>query len=224
ECLTGRPPFRAETAAETLRQVIDQEPAPPSRLNAKVPRDLETICLKCLHKDPARRYGGARDLAEDLGRFQAGQPILARPVGVAERAVKWARRRPTAAALLAALMVMAVTAAGTGLWLRQQAVDRGTAQAQRQGQARDAIKTALGRADNLRREERWQEALLILTEAATHVAEAGSPALEDQLEKAQSDLKIAVALEHVRENSPLDPDGDTDYRKLAVEYQEAVDR
>src|SRR5262249_45726392 len=102
--------------------------------------------------------------------------------------------------------------------------DRGTAQAQRQGQARDAIKTALGRADNLRREERWQEALLILTEAATHVAEAGSPALEDQLEKAQSDLKIAVALEHVRENSPLDPDGDTDYRKLAVEYQEVFDR
>src|SRR5262245_22966489 len=100
EMLTGRPPFKAETAAETVRQLIAEELVPPSRLNAQVPRDLETICLKCLNKDPQRRYPAAALLAEDLGRFLRGEPIMARPAGLWERTVKRARRRPTAAALL----------------------------------------------------------------------------------------------------------------------------
>jgi serine/threonine-protein kinase len=224
ELLTGRPPFRAETAAETLRLAMDQEPAPPSRLNARVPRDLETICLKCLHKAAALRYAGARDLAEDLDRFLAGQPIQARPVGVADRAAKWARRRPAVAALLAALVVMTVATAGTGLWLRQQGLERWAAQAKRQGQARDGITMALRRVDDLRREERWQEAQLILTGAATHLVEAGSPALEKQLESAQSDLRIAAGLEHLRESRPLDTEGSIDFRKLATDFREAFDR
>ena len=100
ETLTGRPPFKAETAADTVRQLIAEELVPPSRLNAKVPRDLETICLKCLHREPQRRYASAAALADDLGRFQRGEPIMARPAGLWERTVKLAQRRPTAAALL----------------------------------------------------------------------------------------------------------------------------
>jgi serine/threonine-protein kinase len=213
ELLTGRPPFRAETPTATLRQVLDQEPAPPSRLNAGLPRDLETICLKCLHKDTARRYADARSLAEDLRRFLAGKPIQARPVGIAERVVKWARRRPAAALLLGALVVMAASAAGVGVWLRHQ-----------QGQAREAVKTALERADDRRREERWPEALLILAEAESYLADANSPQLEERLRRAQSDVRSASDLEGVRESCPLLSDGRVDYQQRAAEYQEAFDR
>jgi len=94
ELLTGRPPFRAESAAETVMQVILQEPVPPSRLNPKVPHDLQTICLKCLNKEPARRYATAAALAEDLQRFQRGEPIAARRPGWLERFGKRVWRRP----------------------------------------------------------------------------------------------------------------------------------
>ncbi len=98
--VTGRPPFQAATAMDTVIQVLSDEPVPPRRLNASIPRDLETICLKCLEKEPGKRYTHAADLREDLSRYLAGDPIAARPVTSLERAVKWARRRPAIAALL----------------------------------------------------------------------------------------------------------------------------
>src|SRR5262249_37607654 len=94
ECLTGRVPFRATTTFEILKQVIQIDPALLRSINPAPPRDLETICLKCLRKDPHRRYASAGELAEDLRRFQVGEPILARPASRLERVVKWARRRP----------------------------------------------------------------------------------------------------------------------------------
>jgi WD40 repeat protein len=116
EALTGRPPFKAATALETLEQVRRQEPVPPRRLEPQVPRDLETICLKCLEKDPRRRYAGAAALADDLAAFLDGRPIRARPAGAWEHAVKWARRRPAVAALLAAVVGTAVVGAGLVTW------------------------------------------------------------------------------------------------------------
>jgi hypothetical protein len=100
ECLTGRPPFKAATALDTLRQVVADDPVPPRQLQSQTPRDLETICLKCLRKEPAKRYASAEALAEDLGRYQAGEPIQARPAGLWERGVKWTKRRPAVAALV----------------------------------------------------------------------------------------------------------------------------
>src|SRR5262249_25436432 len=116
ECLTGRPPFRAESAAATLMQVQADEPVPPSRLNPEVPRDLETIGLKCLHKEPPRRYASVAALADDLRRFGRGEPILARPTGQLERTVKWARRRPAAAGLLAAALLVLAGVTAAAVW------------------------------------------------------------------------------------------------------------
>src|SRR5262249_3158688 len=106
--LTGRPPFRGATVLETLQQVKTAEPVPPSRLVPGLPRDLETIALKCLQKDPGKRYESAAALAEDLRRDQAGQPAAARPVGPAERAWRWCRRNPVIASLTAAVATLLV--------------------------------------------------------------------------------------------------------------------
>jgi tetratricopeptide (TPR) repeat protein len=122
ECLTGRPPFRAPTAFDTIVQVLNDDPVPPRRLQPGVPRDLETICLKCLHKEPFRRYASAQELADDLARFRAGEPVWACPVSAVERGVKWVRRRPALAALagVTLLAVVALFVVGFAFNLRLQ--------------------------------------------------------------------------------------------------------
>jgi WD40 repeat protein len=149
ESLTGRPPFRAATALDTLLQVLGDEPVPPRQLNRQVLPDLETICLKCLHKEPARRYASAAALANDLQRFRAGKPIAARPVGRMERSVKWARRNPTVAALVSLLGVVLLAGAVGGLslasWALREAATVKSEQARTQQQlqlARENLLTA----------------------------------------------------------------------------------
>jgi tetratricopeptide (TPR) repeat protein len=116
EMLTGQVPFRGSSLMETLDQVQHEEAVPPARLARGVPRDLETICLKCLHKEPARRYESAGELAEDLRRFLAHEPIRARPVGLAERLALWARRRPTAAALVGVSVLATLALLALATW------------------------------------------------------------------------------------------------------------
>ena len=124
ELLTGRPPFQGETLQFILAQVQSAEPVTPRRLNPAIPEDLQTICLKCLQKEPSRRYATARELADDLDRFLTGQPIRARPVSWPERTWLFCRRRPLLAALSAGL-VLAVTLGVLGvLWEWRQAVAR----------------------------------------------------------------------------------------------------
>ena len=113
ELLAGRPPFRGDSVLEILRQVRKQEPVRPRSINPQVPRDLETIVLKCLEKSPQRRYHSAEALAADIDRWLANMPIQARPASPPERLVKWARRRPAAAALVA-LAVFSALATSPG--------------------------------------------------------------------------------------------------------------
>jgi tRNA A-37 threonylcarbamoyl transferase component Bud32 len=128
--LTGRPPFSAAAVMETMRQVLHEEPVPPRWLNPAVPSALETVCLKCLDKEPAKRYGSARELADDLGRFLQEEPVKARGVGPLGQVVRWAHRRPAVAALLGAIGVLVVGGTGGITYFWHQASDRANQAAQ----------------------------------------------------------------------------------------------
>jgi tetratricopeptide (TPR) repeat protein len=142
EMLTGRPPFRARTPLETLERVRTQEPVAPRRLQPATPRDLETICLHCLAKEPHKRYASALDLADDLACFRAGKPIRARPVHALERGWRWCRRNPTPAALLAcvALLLVGIAAVSSlAAWKLDRARVPAGANPPEAEQAKDAL-------------------------------------------------------------------------------------
>src|SRR5262245_46331412 len=211
EVLTGRPPFRAESARDTEHQVINDDPIPPTRLNPGTPRDLQSICLKCLEKKPGRRYASAAALGDDLKRFQDGGPIQARPVGRAERTFRWFRRNPTTTALMIA--VVALLGLAISYLVRESALA-----------SREAVETSRlrGRVESgldLMQQGRLEEARALLLQ----LGDGGFEDLRLQIEHAVADLDLAQTLSDLRlqhatiAGSTLNLEGtDRDYRAAFV--------
>jgi len=143
ELLTGRPPFLGQSVLDTLHAVRTADPVPPSRLRAKLPRDVETICLKCLEKDPRRRYPSAKALAGDLRRFRKLEPIIARPASTTEHVVRWCRRNPQAAGLSAALLWVAILGVVGIFWQWRRAQAEATVAKDGETAANNARRVAL---------------------------------------------------------------------------------
>jgi len=156
ELLTGRPPFRAATPLDTILQVVGEEPVPPRQLNPNVPLDLDTICLKCLEKEPAKRYATAQALADDLHRFRSGEPITARPIAWSERTWRWCRRNPALAASISAVAAALIVGAAVASFFAVRASNKADDAIAARNLARQQEELALdqkGRADRNAKEK-----------------------------------------------------------------------
>ena len=198
ELLTGRPPFRAETAAETVRQVISQDPVPPSRLNGKVPRDLETICLKCLHREPHLRYADAAALAADLHHFLGGEAIAARPEGRLARMARRVRRRPVQSTLVAAVTLLTAALLGGGLWLISDRAAAARKIETEQAATERAADTDLREMVQWMRKASWPEARNALERAKSRLGERGSHDIRGRLDRGARKLELADRLDAIR--------------------------
>jgi serine/threonine-protein kinase len=208
ELLTGRPPFRAETAQETERQLLTEEPVPPRRLNAAIPRDLETICLKCLQKNPQRRYESAEGLAADLRRFHRGEAIAARPASSLERTGRWVRRHPTLVAALSFGLLVVVAALGGASWLIAE-----------HRANRHAIESDLREAAKLQRISNWSEGRTALERARARLGEHGYRDLRDLLEQADRTQAAAARVEKIRSNRTISVNGIVPLSRSLTEYE-----
>ncbi len=207
ELLTGRPPFRGISVLDTLDLVRNKEPVPPSQLLPKLPRDLETICLKCLEKDPARRYADVAALAEDLRRFQAGEPIVARPISGPERLWRWCLRNRWVAGLAAAVALLLVSVAGVSAY-SAVTVNRKNWELGETNAALEKANTAIG------------EANTALGEANTALGEANIDltAANDEVE-AKRKLAVAAAQAAIKQNRSV-----VDTQREMIEFLEDKSR
>jgi serine/threonine-protein kinase len=208
ELLCGELPFRGSKMM-MIHQVLHEEPRPPRRLNDKIPRDLETICLKCLEKDLQRRYPSAVALSEELHRFQRNEPILARPVGPLGQALRWTRRNPTGTALVATALALVGLAVGGGFWLVRERAERRAVtarqeeralreRAERQAELRNEVGTAVAQAVSLRKQFHFQEARQLLEQAHLRLEQAGPEDLRRKANQARGDLELTENLDTAR--------------------------
>jgi serine/threonine-protein kinase len=208
--LTGRPPFTGETPLDTLTKVRDQEAEPPSKNNPRVHRDLEAICLKCLDKEPRRRYASAEALAEDLERWLGGEPIQARRLSRPVRLARWGwRHKPLVAAAAALLAVVLVGGATLWGWQQQRAATE------------QAVGEDLQRAEFLEEQERWPEALQVLERARGRLAGTGPAYLRERVERQQQEVALVARLEEAYLQVMAISDGERDFAGSDRAYRNA---
>lgn len=207
ELLTGQPPFRGSTPAETVRHVVASDPVPPTSLNPKVPRDLEIVCLKCLSKDSARRYPSAERLGADLRRFLDGEAIEAKPEGRAARMWRRIRRSPGWYAMLGCVVLLAGALVGVGVWI---AADRAQSGRRSAAEAAANERAAMG---DLREmalamdRTAWAEARAAFQRAEGRLAGRGSAGVRAALDLARRDLDLVACLEAIRMGRARSVDG-----------------
>ncbi|QDU26173.1 Serine/threonine-protein kinase PknB [Anatilimnocola aggregata] len=212
EMLTGRPPFRGENLSDTERRLTTEEAVSPGRFNPMLPRDLVTICLKCLEKDPRSRYSSAQALADDLDRLLRHEPILARPVAPLERGVRWIRRNPFPAALAFASFLMVGLISGQAM--REMA--QGAADRAEKARLTSRFESGIDLADS----GRFAEARAILGK----LGDGGFTDLRQRIDRARSDMELAEKLEAIgikRSMSLVAPDSTWQpHRQAAAAYEE----
>ena len=224
ELLTGRPPFQAGTAAVTIYCAVTQDPVPPSRLNGKVPQDLETICLTCLRKEPQLRYPSAAALADDLRCFLDGEAIAARPEGPLAGLARRVRRRPVLSSAVAAATLSTVALVGGGLWT---ASERGAARRAAAADLAATERAAVGDLDemdeNLRKSS-WAAAGAALERATGRLGGRGPGHLRARLDRGARELELVTRLDDIRLDGYSLAAGGLDFRRADGEYREAFRR
>ena len=217
EMLAGCPPFATESPAQTLRLVLEEDPVLPTVHNPAMPLDLATVCLKCLEKDPARRYASAESLAEELDRFGRGEPITARPVGRAERSWRWSKRQPALAASLVALGIVFFFGFGGVIWKwRGEISQRQLAQRESRRAYEAVTRLEMERAETLLQAGDSSKGLAYLTRILRH--EPTNRVAAERLMSALTYRAFSLPVAPLRHNRSLRSLSNAQKRSLAAKF------